>query len=133
MINIYTDASFDLATGLGVYCVVIDTGDGEQPTWYTEIADDGLSPSHAEHEGIIAALNSAKRFKRKVTIYCDNMSAIKACTAQATREGVRLLHIKGHQLGKDDISVSDHVKRHHWADTVARNELNERLKKTKEN
>lgn len=129
MNKVYSDGSYDRRTGRGAYCIVIVAL--RKKDWYVEDCD----TPYIEEMGLQEAIAIAGRLRRntgKVTaVYCDNVGAIKNLSTTAKKEDVLLKHIPGHLLGKDDVVIDDDVKYHHWADTMARTRVQNRVDKPK--
>lgn len=127
MFKIYADAAFDRTSGLGAYCVVI-TGNRVRPDWYVRETDGAISSYKPELDGLNDALKVGRdlyeKYGEPVKIFCDNIAAVRSITPP---QGITVHHFKGHQLGSADVIIDDDVKRHHWADIMARQFLKSRL------
>lgn len=124
--KVYVDGSHDAFTGIGAYCVVI-AALGKKD-WYIEDCDSSYVEQDGLYEAIQLAVKLTKSTKKPTKVFTDSVSAIKACSKFAEESGIELGWIKGHLLGSPDISVDPDIKAHHWADTMARNRVLDRLK-----
>lgn len=122
----YTDAAFDRFSGLGCYCIVIVRGSFKD--YAVECIDGRTNSTEAELAGLMAAIEIAENAGKPTRILCDSMGAIKeARKVLLIPSEITIEHFKGHQLGSMDVEITDDVKRHHWADSMARAELCRRL------
>jgi len=127
VITIYTDAAFDQETGLGCYCLIIVSGSFKD--YAVENIDGCTNSTDAEYAGIEAAIEIISKTNKVGRILCDSMGAIKKAQGlmSLAPRNYTIEHFKGHQLGSMDVEITDDVKRHHWADSMARAELRRRL------
>lgn len=123
MNNIYVDATFDKQSGYGNYCIVIDK-DGTPPQWTLGDFMRGQNSNEFETAGLQHAIDLATKLAGSSIIYSDSLTALHNLRLTAKRHAIGLRHIKGHQ----DVT-SRHIKMHHWADTMARGQLRQFLRK----
>ena len=102
----------------------------QQPTWELELVDP-LHASNAEYEGVKAAIKRAHQLSQdtlfSTTVYADSVSAIKDLSEWAKSLKVTLKHIPGHLSGRQDVEVTEDVKRHNWAHVMARHAVEKAL------
>jgi ribonuclease HI len=132
--HIYTDGSWDSTTQLGAYCIVI-VEPGKDPDWILAPVD-ARSSEDVEALGICEALKLAQKLAAQnhcpSSVWCDSKSAIKRSRSLlVNKKHIQLQYIKAHTLASMDntVRVTDHLKRQHWADVMARGLTKERIKR----
>jgi len=112
----YVDGAYEARGPIGAYCIVSVLGE-KPPTW--EITR--LEPQEAsqvEFIGLQAAIKLASS-NLPAKVFSDSVWAIKRLSDYAKRLDVELKHVPGHLTTRNDIDMTDDVKKHHWAHVQA--------------
>ena len=116
MNRFYVDGAYEARGPVGAYCIVVCRGE-EAPTW--EITR--LEPqdaSRVEFVGLQATIKLAS-VNLPAQVFSDSVWAIKHLSYYAIRLDVELKHVPGHLATRNDIDMTDDVKKHHWAHVQA--------------